>query len=200
MKAGYLSQFVSALLPRSVRLYENTAEEINNKSTTQPKIIITGIFELVSWLITRFRNRVPGCWNRVTQIRLYCIFFFLNSCLFMAALCNRAGHIYFHPVVSSFFPRLISAVRDWMSIIHTWCGLSVNLQCRSETCCARLAENTASKKSPSGHHPKTLSGYIFATKAWVCGLQIFKGHMITLKHKALSIEKSVKFVYGPNNC
>jgi len=39
--------------------------------------------ELVSWLITRFRNRVPGCWNRVTRIRLYYIFFFLNSCLFI---------------------------------------------------------------------------------------------------------------------
>jgi len=36
---------------------------------------------LVSWLTTRFRNRVPGCWNRVTRIRLYSIFFFLNSCL-----------------------------------------------------------------------------------------------------------------------
>jgi len=59
----------------------------------------------------------------------------------MAALCNRAGHIYFHPMVSSFmvalynradhmyfhpvssffllflFPRLISVVRDWMSTI-----------------------------------------------------------------------------------
>jgi len=41
--------------------------------------------------------------------------------LFMAALCNRAGLIYFHPVVSSssffFFPNLISAVGDWMSTI-----------------------------------------------------------------------------------
>jgi len=39
----------------------------------------------------------------------------------MAALCNRAGHIYFHPVVSSsfflFFPRLISVVGDWVSTI-----------------------------------------------------------------------------------
>ena len=36
-----------------------------------------------------------------------------------SALCNRAGHIYFHPVVCSsvFFPRLISAVADWMSTI-----------------------------------------------------------------------------------
>jgi len=36
---------------------------------------------------------------------------------FMAALCNRAGHVYFHPVVSSFFPQLISVVGDWMSTI-----------------------------------------------------------------------------------
>ena len=45
------------------------------------------------------------------------------AALFMVALCNRADHIYFHPVVSfylllSFFiPRLISAVGDWMSAI-----------------------------------------------------------------------------------
>jgi len=59
--------------------------------------------------------------------------------LFMAALCNKAGHIYFQPVVSSlwspcvigqtiiflpcgfylssFFSRLISAVGSWMSTI-----------------------------------------------------------------------------------
>jgi len=30
-----------------------------------------------------------------------------------------------------------------------------------------LAENTRSKKSPSGHHHKTLSGCIFATKAHI---------------------------------
>jgi len=40
----------------------------------------------------------------------------------------------------------------------------VNLGCRSETCCKRLAENTGRKNSPSGHHRTTLSGYIFATK------------------------------------
>ena len=42
------------------------------------------------------------------------------QCSFMAALCNRAGHIYFHPVVccsSFFFPRPVSAVADWMSTI-----------------------------------------------------------------------------------
>ena len=48
---------------------------------------------------------------------------------------------------------------------YTWRGHSANLECRSEMCCTRLAENTGRKKSPSGHHRTALSGYIFATKA-----------------------------------
>ena len=51
---------------------------------------------------------------------------------------------------------------------HTWCGLSVNRECKSEMCCTWLTENTGCKKiaknSPSGHHHRNLSGYIFATK------------------------------------
>jgi len=51
--------------------------------------------------------------------------YFDGLLLYMVALCNRAGHIYFHTVVCSnsfflssfFFPRLISAVADWMSTI-----------------------------------------------------------------------------------
>jgi len=64
-----------------------------------------------------------------------------------------------------FFPRLISAVADWMStiLLHmVW--PSANLECRSEMCCALIAENTGRKKSPFWHHHTTLSGYIFATK------------------------------------
>ena len=71
-----------------------------------------------------------------------------------------------------FFPRLISVVGDWMSaILPNMVCLNVNLECRSETCCSWLSENTGrkkiAKKSPSGHHPTTLSGYIFATKACI---------------------------------
>jgi len=44
---------------------------------------------------------------------------------------------------------------------------SVNLGCRSETCCTRLAEMHDAKKSPSAHHRTTFSGYIFATNARV---------------------------------
>ena len=79
--------------------------------------------------------------------------------------------MYFHPVVSSFFLsfflRLISEVGDWITSTHG-VAISVNLECRSEMCCARLAEiqhAKIAKKSLYGHHPTSLSGYIFATKA-----------------------------------
>jgi len=92
--------------------------------------------------------------------------------LIMADLRSRCGHYIFalwFLILSFFFPRLISAVGDWMST--TWCGLSVNLRCRSETCCMRLAEKYRTQKitknSPSGHHHTTLSGYIFTTKAHI---------------------------------
>jgi len=57
--------------------------------------------------------------------------------------------------------------RRRLDVCHTstWCGSSVNLGRRSETCCTQLAENAGRKKSPSTHHCTTLSGYIFATKA-----------------------------------
>jgi len=91
----------------------------------------------------------------------HCIVYWVP--LFMAALCNRAGHIYFHPVVCSFFffPRLILAIADWMSTIlpHMVC-LSANLECRCETCCKRLAQNTERRKSPSGHHHTTVGPYL----------------------------------------
>ena len=48
----------------------------------------------------------------------YCCYYYF---CFMAALCNRAGDIYFYPVVCSsssfFFPHLISAVAGWISTI-----------------------------------------------------------------------------------
>jgi len=44
------------------------------------------------------------------------------------------------------FPRLISAVADGcLPYFYTWCGLSANLECRSEMCCMRLAGNTGRK-------------------------------------------------------
>jgi len=97
-------------------------------------------------------------------------------CFIMAALCNRAGHYIFALwflssyffLCSSFF--LASSQRSEIGCLpyfHTWCGLSDNLECRSEMCCTRLTKNTGCKKSPSGNQRTTLSGYIFATKACI---------------------------------
>ena len=85
--------------------------------------------------------------------------------------------LYFCPVVSSFYISSSSSIFflacfqpsqiGCLPYFHTWCGLSANLGCRSETCCTRLAENTGRKKSPSRHHRTTFSGHIFATKAHI---------------------------------
>ena len=77
---------------------------------------------------------------------------------------------FFYLSSSFLFPRLISAVTDWMYTIlpHMVWPYSANLRCRCETCCTRLVENRVrkiAKNSPSAHHRTTLSGYIFATKA-----------------------------------
>ena len=81
----------------------------------------------------------------------------------IVALWNRADHYIF----MLWFVLQIGC----LPYFHTWCGLSANLRCSSETCCTWLAESTARKKSrqksPSGHHRTTLSGCIFATEAHI---------------------------------
>ena len=54
---------------------------------------------------------------------------------------------------SSFFPRLISC----LPYFHTWCGLSANLRCRSETCCTRLAGNAGRKNVAKNRHLGTIA-------------------------------------------
>ena len=84
----------------------------------------------------------------------------------MVALWNMADHyiFYFHAVICSsfffffFFPRLISAA----AYFHTWCGLSANLRCRSETCCKWLAENTGCKKVAKNRHLGTIAQICWA--------------------------------------
>ena len=86
----------------------------------------------------------------------------LSHELFMAALCNR-GPLYFCPVVSFYLsifflssPNLSGHI-GCLPYFHTWCGLSANLRCRSETCCTRLAENTGRKKVAKNRHLGTIA-------------------------------------------
>ena len=51
--------------------------------------------------------------------------------------------------------------------VHTWCGPSANLQCRSEICCMWLAGNTGRKNDAKNCHCTTLSSYISTTKACI---------------------------------
>ena len=85
-----------------------------------------------------------------------------NIPVIMVALCNRADHYifalwflssFFLSFFLFFFPRLISAVADWMSaILPHMVWPSANLRCRSETCCTRPAENTKRKNDAKNRH------------------------------------------------
>jgi len=104
---------------------------------------------------------------------------YADTWLLMAAHSNGQAIIFcscgfFLPVVFSlaYSQRSESGCTPYF---HTWCGLSANLECMSEMCCTRLAENTGRKKyvkkSSSAHNRTTLSGHIFATKACVDNLK-----------------------------
>jgi len=59
-------------------------------------------------------------------------------------------------ISSSFFFFLAWSQRLWIGCLPyfvTWCGPSVNLECRSETCCASLAGNAG----PKNRHLGTIS-------------------------------------------
>jgi len=110
------------------------------------------------------------------DVRILCIRQFITVYLFMAALWNRAGHYIFVlwfllSFSLFFFPRLISAVADWMSaiLLHmVWpCEFRTHVWNMLQT--ARWTYRTQKwrKKSPSAHHHTSLSGYIFAKKACI---------------------------------
>jgi len=81
----------------------------------------------------------------------------------MAALQRRCGHYIFALCVGffyllSFFLAYSQPSQIWcLPYFHTWCGLSVNLGCRSETCCTRLAENIGRKNRQKIRHLRTIA-------------------------------------------
>jgi len=61
---------------------------------------------------------------------------------------------------------------------RTWCGLSANLECRSETCCTWLAENTGRKNVAKNCHLGTI-----AQPCWAISSQL--RHVSTIGKKTL---------------
>jgi len=92
----------------------------------------------------------PPCIADADIIFSFCGFFFLLS-FFLAY--SQPSHI------------------GCLPYFHTMCGLSANLECRSEVSCTRLTEKyrmqNIAKNLPPGHHCTTLLGCIFATKACI---------------------------------
>jgi len=82
------------------------------------------------------------------------------SLAFMVALWNRADHYIFAcRLLLSFF--LFSSPQPsqigCLPYFHTSCGLSLNLECRSEMCRTRLAGNAGPKKLPKLRHLGTIA-------------------------------------------
>ena len=75
----------------------------------------------------------------------------------MAALWNRAGRYIFalwFLLLSSIFFFFSSPNLSGRSLpyFYTWCGLSANLECRSEMWCTRLSGNTGRKNYAKSRH------------------------------------------------
>jgi len=92
--------------------------------------------------------------------------------LWLAALRNRCGHYIFCPV-SFFFPfSSPNLSRRRLDVYHTSAhGVALvriynaGLKCTARSS-LKIQDAKIAKKSPSGHHRTTLSGCIFATKAY----------------------------------
>jgi len=96
--------------------------------------------------------------------------------LIMAALCNRAGHYIFALwfLLLSFFYLFLSSPNlshRKLDVCHTsthgvaLVRISAAGLKRAARRSLKIQDAKSRQKSPSGHHRKTLSGYIFAIKA-----------------------------------
>jgi len=97
---------------------------------------------------------------------------FLCSCSCSSCSCSCfcfCSFFFFFFFFIFFFFFLAYSQRSQIGCLphfHTSYGLSATLEYRSEMC-KRLAGNTGRKNSPSAHYRTTLSGYIFATNAFI---------------------------------
>jgi len=101
---------------------------------------------------------------QLTNLCLSKAFLEFITYVIMAALWNRAGHyffiLWFLSSVFFFFFFVAWCQRPHIGCLpyfDTWCGPSANLECRSETCCVRHAENAGPKKSPKIGHLGTIA-------------------------------------------
>jgi len=84
-------------------------------------------------------------------------FFLSSSSSSLRPPCiTGCGHIYSHPVVSSFFISSPNLSGWTLDVYHTSTH-GANLECKSEMCCKLLAENTARKNDAKTRHLGTIA-------------------------------------------
>jgi len=82
---------------------------------------------------------------------------------------------FFFLLSSSFFPRLISTVGDWILpyMVWPWCKFRMQVWNVLHAAHWKYRKQNIDKKSPSGHHRTTLSAFIFTTKACIDNWKYF---------------------------
>jgi len=80
----------------------------------------------------------------------------------MAALHSRCGHYILQLLFLLFLAYSQRSEIGCLSYFHTWCGLSANLECRSEMCYTQLDANTGCKQSPKICHLRTVAQLCWA--------------------------------------
>ena len=102
-----------------------------------------------------------------------------------------AGH-YVLPLFSFFLFFLAYSQRSQTGCLpyfHTWCGLSANLECRSEMCCTRLDENAG--------HKGTQKFVICAPSHNFVGLSLQKGMYRKNPIEKTTVKQHMSSQYGP---
>ena len=106
------------------------------------------------------------------------------------------GFFFFYLSIFFVFPRLISAVADWMfTIRHTWCGPSAKLECRSLMCCTWLAGNAGPKKSPKICHLGTIAQFCQATSSQLRNVSTIRRNLLNSNVSPTGPHNKVNF--GP---
>jgi len=99
-----------------------------------------------------------NCWQRWFLVNFYFISWSISHYSYCSDLLWPPYEIEqaiiflpcgFYLLLSFFFffplPNLSCRTLECLPYFHTWCGLSVNLECMSEMCCTWRAENTGRK-------------------------------------------------------
>jgi len=109
-----------------------------------------------------------ACWHNLANTTESSVCFgdaaflsnYFDHLFIMAALRSRCGHYIFALWFLSFYLFFLALSQrpqiGCLPYFDTWCGLSANLECRSEMCCTWLTANAGPKKVAKNRHLGTI--------------------------------------------